>query len=86
MIPKSTIESLCPSMAIIEEVAAIDGTDPTELPPLYEVIDPEALDALVESASESEFEVEFPYSGHEVTVTGDGEIHIEQGRPEQSVA
>lgn len=88
MTTKQPTDSACPSIAIVEKVAALEGTDLTELPPLYEVVDPEALDELVESADpeSADFEVEFPYCGHEVTVSTDGEIDIEKATPEQAVA
>ncbi|OIB58892.1 HalOD1 output domain-containing protein [Natrialba sp. SSL1] len=41
-----------PSQNIIQQIAAIEGLEPAELePPLYEVIDPHALDALVRTQS-----------------------------------
>lgn len=41
-----------PSQNVIQQIAAIEGLEPAELePPLYEVIDPHALDALVQTQS-----------------------------------
>ncbi|ADD03644.1 uncharacterized protein Nmag_0045 [Natrialba magadii ATCC 43099] len=41
-----------PSQNVIQQIAAIEGLEPTELePPLYEVIDPSALDVLVRSTT-----------------------------------
>ena len=39
--------------AIISLVAETDGRDELELPPLYDAVDPEALDRLCESTVES---------------------------------
>ncbi|WP_049896737.1 HalOD1 output domain-containing protein [Natrialba chahannaoensis] len=39
-----------PSQNVIQQIAAIEGLEPAELePPLYKVIDPHALDALVQT-------------------------------------
>lgn len=59
---------------IVTEVAAIDGADPTDLPPLFNAVDPDAL-LSVFSATESGVprsgRVEFPYAGYEITITFD---------------
>lgn len=71
---------MSPSIAVVERVAALEATDPTALPPVYETVDTDALDALVESASKSDssnFQIEFPYYGHEITVATNGVIHID---------
>lgn len=58
------------SECIINAVAEIEDEDPTGLsPPLYEAIDPDALDNLV--ASQNTSRVQFEYSNHRVTVTSD---------------
>lgn len=35
-----------PSVAVVEAVAEVRGCDPAELRPLYDVVDPDVLDAL----------------------------------------
>ena len=60
-----------PSMAVIELVAEATGTDPIELTPLYDVIDPEAIDALGTSAGFSS--LEFEYAGHTVVLEASGD-------------
>lgn len=62
---------ILPSRAVVEMVAATENVDQTDLPPLYEAIDPDALDKLFESRSDDRtpMEVTFTYYGHEVTVT-----------------
>lgn len=37
------------SVGLVRAVAVLKKPDPMDLPPLYEIVDPEALDALVES-------------------------------------
>lgn len=64
-----------PSEAVVEAVAEAEGVDPMGLhTTLYEVIDPDALDALFQSSSADAAapRIEFTYHGYVVTVTGDG--------------
>lgn len=74
------VETVAPSQAIVERVAALEEIDHTELDPLYEAIDPDALDTLVETTgrSDSPLQVEFTYHGYEVTVTGDEVVHVDE--------
>ncbi|MFA9418170.1 HalOD1 output domain-containing protein [Natrinema sp. HArc-T2] len=69
------------SMMIIELISDLEGVDPVELsPPLYSVINPEALDALFHSASsdapQTSGHVQFVYCGYEIRVQSDGEIAV----------
>lgn len=71
---------------IVSEVAAREGVDPTELkPPLHDVIDPEALEALFEPTPTSQRShagsVSFVYRGYDVTVTASGEISVTEITP-----
>lgn len=52
--------------AIIETVAGAKGTSALELPPLYEVIDPDCLDRLVKHGTD--ITVSFTYCGYQVHV------------------
>lgn len=76
---KSTATNL--SVAIAEEIAERENTDPIDLtPPLHSVIDTEALASLFHSSSMSsadrEGAVQFTYCGYTVTVDSDGQITI----------
>ena len=69
------------SEAVVRLVAARRGTDPTTVdPPLYEAIDPDALDSLFVDASGEWTRpaslVEFSYSGFQVEVRGDGQVAV----------
>jgi hypothetical protein len=68
------------SIRVVREVAAREGVDPTDLePPLHEVVDPDALDALFrprDDASEHATTVEFTYRGHRVRVHGPGTVDV----------
>jgi len=59
------------SIAVVTAIARRRSVEPTELPPLYEAIDPDALDALFESTRRGgprHGRIEFTYDGHAVTV------------------
>lgn len=69
-----------PSIAVIEALSAHYGVDPLDLDPLYEAIDPEALDALFTRDDGSPgLTVQFSYNGCEVEVLEDGTIEISKG-------
>lgn len=68
----SNVDDRQPSMAIVDLVARVDGVDPTELEPLYGVIDPDALDSVC-GPSLGFQRLEFAYEGHTVTVEASGE-------------
>jgi hypothetical protein len=66
-----------PSAAVTEYISAMTGREQTDFPPLYETVDPEALDSLVgASARSSPVSVSFEYVGHSITVRSDGELVI----------
>lgn len=59
------------SIAVVHAIAAHRGVDPVELPPLYEWIDPDAIDALFEptrTGGPRRGRLEFEYDGHTVAV------------------
>lgn len=73
------------SFDVIAAVAEREGIDPLELEPpeydaLYDVINPEALDALFATRENGQQRpngrVEFPYCGYRVVVTSDGEVEV----------
>lgn len=65
-----------PSERVIETVAETSASDPLELPPLFEYVDSDALDAFVRGLDQGE--VTFQYAGRTVTVDSDGTINIDQ--------
>lgn len=87
-----------PSQQIIERVGEESDTplvpdaetDPEQtLPPLYSVIDSDALDAFVESSAESQSpnaRIEFSYHGYTVTICTDRPTPIIQLNPENQTA
>lgn len=68
------------STKVVQRVAAATNQTVTELPPLYETIDPEALDAVIESATtdESSLACQFTYSDCLISITGSGAVHVER--------
>ena len=60
--------------AVIQTVAETTNTDPLELPPLYETIDPDALDALI--ADMQAGTISFTYTDCEITVHSDSTVTI----------
>ena len=63
-----------PVETILYEIADRKGVDPIDLPVLSDHIDPDALEAVLESASD--VSVTFQYATHRVTVAGDGDVEI----------
>lgn len=65
---------------IVMTVAETRGVDPLDLPPLYDAIDPDALERLFTSSvsppTPSSIQVHFTYEGHEVTVHNDGDVTV----------
>lgn len=65
------------SLQTIRKIAAEEGVEPTELPPLHDTIETDALDALFASAEHASGRVEFTYSGYNVSIDGENHIHVE---------
>lgn len=63
---------------LVSEVAARRGVDLEELPSLFEVVDPDALERLVDSAATSDLAIELPYAGYRITVDGDGTVTLSE--------
>ncbi len=66
------------SSVVVEALAEAEGTTPTGLTtPLYEAVDPDALDRLFETGSASASgRVEFSYADYRVTVTVDDDVYV----------
>lgn len=62
----------------MREVARRTHRDETELPPLYDRIDPGALDSLINRMADGE--VSFAYADCEITVGSDGSIRVADRR------
>lgn len=66
-----------PSSSIVRAVAAVRGTDPTAMRPLYEVVDTNAVDQLFDRRPRARPErLSVTYEGCAVTVYGDGRVVV----------
>ncbi|MFB6095831.1 MAG: HalOD1 output domain-containing protein [Haloferacaceae archaeon] len=69
-----------PTVAVTRAVASLDGVAPSDLEPLNDWLDPEALDALAGRRSSDDgvatVSAEFWYRGYEVCVANDGTVTI----------
>lgn len=69
-----------PTVGVLDAVATEKGVDSTALPPLADSIDPEALDALLDSmddADRADAHVQFGYYGHTVQITPDHTVTVD---------
>ena len=64
-----------PSTAVVETVAIASNREPMALEPLYESLDPDALNTIVRSNG-SPSTVAFSFAGYRVTVRSIGEIVV----------
>lgn len=64
------------SIAVIEATAPIRRDTPDRHAPLFEVVDPDALDHLCRRGVDADTVVEFTYLDHRVRVRADGHISI----------
>ena len=65
--PDTTIEDgERPTMAVVRSVATASDTPATELAPLAEAIDPDAVNAILERPSDAR--LSFSYHGYRITV------------------
>ena len=74
---ESILDAIVRGLAVIEEVHV------TDLDPLYEIIDTEALNSLLEHSNRTggEISVEFTVDGYTVLVSQDGSVCIHDGNP-----
>ncbi|NHN58333.1 MULTISPECIES: HalOD1 output domain-containing protein [Halorussus] len=67
------------SQRVIDAVAEATGRDPTDVGPLYHVIDPDALDRLFAATGaggRNGGHVEFAFAGCDVVVRGSGSVEV----------
>lgn len=64
---------------IVSKVGDREGVPEEELPPLYDVIEPEALEKLVDhtrKTSGADLRVQFRYAGYTVVIGDSGDITV----------
>ncbi|RDI73109.1 hypothetical protein DWB78_10895 [Halopelagius longus] len=59
---------------MLTSVADREGTDVLSLPPLYEAVDPDALEQLVAFGGVAE--ISFTYLDYDISVDGDGDVRV----------
>ncbi|MBX0324687.1 hypothetical protein EGH21_16800 [Halomicroarcula sp. F13] len=69
-------DEIPPSEAVCRAIGVAMNSDPTEIGPLYETVDLEAIDGLLRSA-EDDIELSFTHAGLLVVVRGCGEIVVD---------
>jgi hypothetical protein len=71
------VESLTTAERVITAVAEATDVSPTELsPPLYDVVDPDALESLVEQAPDDGVRISFEFHECTVIVSGNGDVSV----------
>lgn len=73
----SADEPVC--LSVVRAVATVTGRDQASLPPLYEVVEPDALDAFIEAGNATPSRpatVTFMYASCQVTVDAAGHLCI----------
>lgn len=69
-----------PAVAVVAAVAAATGSDPTAMSPLGDVVDTDALNAMLGPDGDS-VRVSFSFHGVDVHAGRDGEIRVRPGSP-----
>lgn len=72
-----------PTELILETVAAFSNTPVEELPPLYETVDPDALEQLFGHDNTQALQVQFQYDGYLITLDSAGTATFNDNRQEQ---
>lgn len=75
----ATFDEVSTSERVIDAVAEATDSDPTDVGPLYHVVDPDALDRLfspTRRGGRTEGYVQFAFGGCDVVVRGDGEVEV----------
>ena len=75
----ATFDEASTSERVIDAVADATGSEPTDVGPLYHVIDPDALDRLfspTRRGGRTEGHVTFRFGGCDVMVSGNGAVEV----------
>lgn len=85
MVQHDVTNSQTATIAVVNAISAASETEPTALPPLYDAINPDALNALFEShdshPDRSELRVEFSYNGFSVVVRDGPQVTVREDEP-----
>ncbi|RBI63912.1 hypothetical protein DMJ13_05230 [halophilic archaeon] len=64
------------SRTVVQTVAERNDASVTELPPLYDSVDPDALNALVRRGGD-DLRITFRFAGRQIVVDGDGTVTVD---------
>jgi hypothetical protein len=71
-------ETTTPSQAVVEAIAIATNREPTDLEPLYDSVDPDALDGLFEGpAVPADLTLSFTHAGCEIVLRERGGLVVE---------
>jgi hypothetical protein len=65
-----------PAETVVDALSEASGADPTELPPLYEFVDPDALDRLFDRDGSGDTVLSFRVHTWNVFVRDDGRVRV----------
>jgi hypothetical protein len=69
-----------PTEKVVRRISEVDDTPQTDLDPLFDSVDPEALNTLFENVDNgpdrSDGFVRFTHLGYDVTVSADGNVEV----------
>ncbi|WP_255195231.1 HalOD1 output domain-containing protein [Halorarius litoreus] len=71
-------------LTVVSGVAAMTNTEPEALPPLYDAVDPDSLERLLQSVPEENRQnvsIAFPFAGWNVEIEGTGEVTFSPADP-----
>ena len=64
---------------VIKAVSAITGQKPTAMEPLYSIVDPEAVETLMNSSRSGHVHLSFSYEGCTVSIERSGAVVVQTG-------
>ncbi|MBP2252693.1 hypothetical protein J2754_003039 [Halarchaeum solikamskense] len=76
-----------PSIRVVEAVAALEGVEQEELPPLQETVDVDALDTVYSTETEAPLSTSVLYNGYQILIRSTGTIWLQKitaSRPERT--
>ncbi|AXG06422.1 hypothetical protein DU500_08310 [Haloplanus rubicundus] len=69
------------STRVVDRVSDALGLDPLDLPPLYDAVDPDALDELTGDGG-GRYRLSFPFAGVRIHVSETGDVRIVESEAE----
>ncbi len=73
-----------PSSGVVEAVSRATDQRATDLPPLHDAVETDALNVLLsddDRSTDASFSIAFSYAHHRITAAADGEVVVRPERP-----